>query len=148
MPDALLNDFIFWQNADNSITGYQRPDVRDRTQTAFALRVYITAEGTAAGFARIVRKNLNDVKATNDLSKQDLLAPTRMDKILWEEEIKGSQSGKAEEYTLLNLAYATEGTFLSELAEYLIRLEDMSCIYQLAHMLVCRYVRFVHPTNL
>lgn len=35
IPDCLLYDYTFWQNTDDSLVGYQKPEIQARTQTAY-----------------------------------------------------------------------------------------------------------------
>jgi hypothetical protein len=113
IPDVLLNDFMFWQNADDSLIGYQRPETREKTQTAYVLRVYLNKEGVSFASARVTRVNIGTPKA--------ITGP--VDQAQWEEE---RELKSPEEYTLLNILYAPEGTFLSELSEYFVRIEDLT----------------------
>jgi hypothetical protein len=50
------------------------------------------------------------------------------DQAQWEEERDVKAGDVKGEYTLLNLLYAKQGSFLYELADYLLRVEDMSHI--------------------
>ena len=35
IPDCLLKEFIFWQNQDDTLVGYQKPEIQAKTQTAY-----------------------------------------------------------------------------------------------------------------
>ena len=80
-------------------------------QTSFALRVHLIKDGDLIS-AKVVRVALKT------------LSSGLGDQAQWEEE----KDVKAGEYTLLNLLYAKQGSFLAELADYLLRVEDMSHI--------------------
>lgn len=35
LPEALVDDYVFWQNADETLIGYQKKEVLEKTQTVF-----------------------------------------------------------------------------------------------------------------
>jgi hypothetical protein len=78
----------------------------------YALRVQILkdAESTVAKITRIPLKTL--AQKTGDQSQ-------------WEE-AKQAADGT---HTLLDVLHAKPGSFIAELAEYLLRVEDISCIF-------------------
>jgi hypothetical protein len=79
---------------------------------SFALRINLIKDGDLIS-AKVVRIPLKT------------LSSGLGDQAQWEEE----KDVKGGEYTLLNLLYAKHGSFLAELAEYLLRVEDMSRIH-------------------
>jgi hypothetical protein len=38
-PSVLLEEYVFWQNTDDSLTGYLRPDLRDSGVQPTIIRV-------------------------------------------------------------------------------------------------------------
>jgi len=103
IPAALLEDYVFWQNSDNSLTGYQTPEAIARVRTSTKLRItLVSQEGKMNVLAHIVREPAvaNVVYDINDLGTQTL--------------------------TLLNLLYSSQGSTLRRLADTLLRLEHLS----------------------
>jgi len=48
LPEPLISEYEFWQNSDDSIVGYQKIDIVERTKAAAVLRITLSKEG---GFA-------------------------------------------------------------------------------------------------
>ena len=174
MPDALLDRFSFWQNPDDSLSGYPLLGVQETATIPFVLRVHLIRDPVICSSARIVRAAL---KGDLDVSPK---SASSYDQRVWTAErsagegtiktVSPSSSPPPPppppspspffdnfkclvgtwmchcflpprfplfsltfvvgEYTLLNLLYAAEGSFLAQLRDYLSRVEDM------AHVLV------------
>ena len=98
LPSTLLDDYVFWQNENESLTGYpskERAEQEINSKTPAVLKVQI-----AGGTAKVTR--------------------TRH-----EERIPGESEG---DMVLLNLMYAPEGSSLTSIGELLLRLENLSHI--------------------
>ena len=98
LPSTLLDDYVFWQNENDSLTGYpskERAELEINSKTPAVLKVQI-----AGGTAKVTR--------------------TR-----YEDKIPGENEG---DMVLLNLMYAPEGSSLTAIGELLLRLENLSHI--------------------
>jgi hypothetical protein len=100
MPDSLLDRFSFWQNPDDSLTGYPLLTVQETATIPFVLRVHLVRDPIACSCARIVRAAL---KGDLDVSPKNAAS---YDQRAWAAERTAGEG----EYTLLNLLYATEGS--------------------------------------
>ncbi len=139
LPDALLDDFQFWQRSDLSLVGYQHVALRSRLQTAAVLRISIKRSGNAQAHALVQRVPLHNAVAGENVSPEQQ----------WEEE-QQLGSHPRDVVTLLDLVHAPAGSMLQRLGRMLARLDSLS------HVLVwtkdlcvqvcqCRHTRT--PTN-
>jgi hypothetical protein len=44
IPDVLLNDYVFWQNANDDLVGYQKPELQEKTQNAYPCLMFETKD--------------------------------------------------------------------------------------------------------
>ena len=98
LPSTLLDDYVFWQNENDSLTGYptkERAEQEINSKTPAVLKIQI-----AGGTAKVTR--------------------TR-----YEDKVPGENEG---DLVLLNLMYAPEGSSLTAIGELLLRLENLSHI--------------------
>jgi hypothetical protein len=120
LPAAILDHYDFWQNPDDSLTGYPRKSFSSSSeyggQNPYSIHVdFVNKEG---GEARVSRRLLNVSKGDNgDLAFENRLLADGSD-------LKGD-SDKNEMF-LLNLMTAIEGTVLGQVAKFLQRVEDLS----------------------
>ncbi len=112
LPEPLLKEYTFWQSPDNTIVGYQRPEVLDKSKTPSVLRIQLLRDSYGMG-AKVVRVPLKDLTGGKTYTTQQL----------WEAEKKISPDTN-DQLTLLNLLYTPEGTLLDELNTLLC--EDIS----------------------
>lgn len=71
MPDALVDRFSFWQNPDDSLSGYPLLDVQESATIPYVLRVFLVRDPVITSSARIVRASLKtdlDVSAKSAVS--------------------------------------------------------------------------------
>jgi hypothetical protein len=115
LPDALLDDFQFWQRPDLSLVGYQHVALRSRLQTAAVLRITVQRCGNAQAQALVQRVPLHNAVAGENVSAEQQ----------WEEE---EQLGAAprDVVTLLDLVHAPQGALLYRLGRMLARLDSLS----------------------
>jgi hypothetical protein len=58
MPDALVDRFSFWQNPDDSLSGYPLLGVQEAATIPYVLRVYLVRDPVITSSARVVRTSL------------------------------------------------------------------------------------------
>lgn len=71
MPDALLDRFSFWQNPDDSLSGYPLLSVQETATIPYVLRVHLIRDPVICSSARVLRAALKtelDVSAKNAVS--------------------------------------------------------------------------------
>jgi len=139
LPDALLNQYVFWQNADDSLSGYQRENDRnDPGMVASRLHVKLIPTGpadtTGNGCAEanaIIRRIPICEGGTVDAT---LLASEKTRCLPGLQDLRDVEDTSKQQMTLVNIMYATEdlkgGLLLVSLRELISRIES------LAHVLV------------
>ncbi len=62
IPDAILDEYVFWQETDDSLTGYLIKEIRDKMHTQTVIRVELLKDkNSLAAVARISRRPLRGV---------------------------------------------------------------------------------------
>jgi hypothetical protein len=121
LPDALIDDYSFWQNEDDSLVGYHKPEISQRMQTAYVLRIKLVRQSQKAttASAQVVRLPLKHVARVSEP------ALVRAEK-QWAEERSLGAERESQGMTLLNLLYTKPGSKLYDLAKMLCKLESLS----------------------
>jgi len=121
LPDALIHDYTFWQNEDDSLVGYHKPEISQRMQTAYVLRIKLVRQSKTASTssAQVVRLPLKHVARVSEP------ALVRAEK-QWAEELSLDAEKESHGMTLLNLLYAQNGSKLNALAKLLNKMESLS----------------------
>lgn len=127
LPEGLITDFQFWQNADDSLTGYMSPPAERRTMSPYILQIALAKQkatdktgycnSLAGGVVRRVpikyRQHKNSAvgdgieAADNNVLNQE---PDPSKSVL----------------TMLNLMYALPDSLLMQLTELMVRLDSLS----------------------
>ena len=165
LPDALLDDFVFWQETDDSLTGYMRKELLAKRMTAHVLRVYLHRDDKDGATARVVRIPKSKYDEENERSIRELelkAARARGETVLPKAESESGRVGSSSDangmsaeqsakkkriddasailyqlqeeseeegvLTLLSPLYAAEGSTLQSVADFFVRLEDVSYI--------------------
>ena len=112
VPSSLCDDYVFWQNEDDSLTGYQR-DPTDSTKKPSMLRIELFKEGSKdksgfgnAGASALIRR----IPIENPDANHAELRPDEGKPVM----------------TLLNLLYALPGTPVRKLSNIFMRLDNLS----------------------
>ena len=125
LPDALIDDYTFWHNEDDTLVGYHKPEIAQRMQTAYVVRIALVRRATraaaaAAAAAQVVRVPL---KHAARVSEPALVRGEKQ----WAEERALRETGAAgQAMTLLNLLYAPAGSMLHAVARLLCKLDSLS----------------------
>ena len=177
LPDGLLDEYMFWQETDDSLTGYMRKEILEKRSTAHVLRIELLRDEKDGATARIVRipkkkydtmvdaevrsleiaaahargETLRDVEAELQEKEREALARLNEEKTKESIDAESRRADLAEknrkmnaasevlfqlqeeteedgEYTLLPHLYAEEGTTLACVADFFVRMEDLSYV--------------------
>ena len=176
IPDGLLDEYTFWQETDDSLTGYMKKEIVAKRSTVHVLRIELIRDerdGATAKVVRIPKKKydeMNDVEVRNleraaatargetlrdvdaemevkekekarerdeQKSKESLESERRAElaeknrkmnaasEVLFQLQEETEEDG---EYTLLPILYAEENTTLAQVADFFVRMEDLSFV--------------------
>ena len=118
LPDALVDDYTFWQNDDDSIVGYHLPEIQQKTQIAYVLRITLIRTASTKASARVVRIPIKQAAGSADLR----LATAELQ---WMQE-RSISADPPDAMTLLNLVHTAEHSALMQLSDFLIGLDSLS----------------------
>ena len=176
VPDGLLDEYTFWQETDDSLTGYMKKEILAKRSTAHVLRIELIRDERDGATAKVVRIPKKKYDAMNDVEvrKLEVAAATARGETLRdveaEMELKAAEQAKERdeaktkesldserrsdltekhrkmnaasevlfqlqeeteedgEYTLLPHLYAEENSTLSQVADFFVRMEDLSFV--------------------
>ena len=117
LPDALLSQYTFWQNEDDTIIGYQIIEYQQKLKTGYALRITLSESADKGAMAKVVRvplKNLAMGKEQEEIAFQQF------------EEERSVRQNETNTMMLLNLMYAPCNTPLGRLCDYLLKVETLA----------------------
>jgi len=77
LPDALLEDYVFWQETDDSLTGYLRKDLQDRAHTLSVLRVQLIKDAGLGATARVLRVPVKSDQPSDKPAAAPVAAPVK-----------------------------------------------------------------------
>jgi hypothetical protein len=130
LPTALLEGYMFWQNDTGGLTGYQHDAGADGIITKIS--VDIQGAGGSNFIGSIQRTGVQTSATLVDNARRsrsgviDLGTATNNSTDLESKSVNDSKVGDRETLELMNLLYAPEGTMLFDLAQLLVRLENLS----------------------
>ena len=177
LPDGLLDEYTFWQENDDSLTGYMKKEILAKRSTAHVLRIELIRDARDGATAKVVRipKKKYDVMNDEEVRKLEVAAAAARGETLRDvdaememkqaaeaakerDEQKTKESLDSErrselaeknrkmnaasevlfqlqeeteedgEYTLLPHLYAEENSTLSQVADFFVRMEDLSFV--------------------
>jgi hypothetical protein len=120
IPSVLLENYVFWQNEDDSLSGYQRVDTRDHTKQLEMVKVRLFKDPgeDLTGFG--ISEAMGIVQKFAVLDGTETLV----------ERTKGGLIGTVDTaqpvLTMLNLLYTNPNTEIRELTKVINRIENLS----------------------
>eukprot|EP00960_Hanusia_phi_P029240 747854-Hanusia_phi.AAC.2 len=120
LPDAIIDEYTFWQNEDDSLTGYYKPEISQKMQTSFVLKIKLVRNSSRSdnAAAHVERYPLKHFVRS---SQYPLIVAEQQ----WNEE-KGLDYSSCEGFTLLNLCNSPEGSVMYRLAQMLSKMDNLS----------------------